>query len=218
MNWKRYTVLPILSAILLTACGVNNNEANETAYRNGIGNRDMNELQRVRYFPGEDAGAAGSNTNFYYNNRYHDTGMIDRDHLQEKRRNLGYRNITNNRGRANDDGNENRIAVADRAADKITALKEVRQANVFVTENNAYVAAQLETNISERKRHEIEKRISDIVKSTDRDIDQVYVSVNPDFYQRTASFADDIRNGRPISGFAEEFTTLIQRIFPTATR
>jgi Sporulation lipoprotein YhcN/YlaJ (Spore_YhcN_YlaJ) len=55
----------------------------------------------------------------------------------------------------------------------------------------------------------------DVVKSTDQNIDNVYVSVNLDFYERTTSYANDIRNGRPIAGFFDEFNTLVRRIFPT---
>ena len=111
--------------------------------------------------------------------------------------------------------NDNRIAVADNAAKKIVALREVDQANVLVTNNNAYVAAKLEGNAGNQLAGDVEKKISDIVKSTDRNIDHVYVSVNPDFYARTTSYANDIRNGHPVAGFFDEFTTLIQRIFPT---
>ena len=54
-------------------------------------------------------------------------------------------NVTNrNNNQINQ--NDNRIAVADNAAKKIVALREVDQANVLVTDNNAYVAAKLEGN------------------------------------------------------------------------
>jgi spore cortex protein len=111
--------------------------------------------------------------------------------------------------------NDNRIAVADNAAKKIVALREVDQANVLVTDNNAYVAAKLEVNAGNKLERNVEKKISDLVKSTDRNIDNVYVSVNPDFYTRTTSYANDIRNGYPVAGFFDEFNTLIQRTFPT---
>ena len=77
------------------------------------------------------------------------------------------------------------------------------------------MAAQLSNNAGSRLAKDVEKRISDMVKSTDRDIDQVYVSINPDFYQRTTSYANDIRNGRPVAGFFDEFNILVRRIFPT---
>ena len=153
---------------------------------------------------GEGETRQGNQANGEIGNRNMSNADIDHD--------LNRTNTNNNRNKQN---NESRISVADRAADKITAMREVDQANVFVSENNAYVAAQLENNTDKRQTKEIEKRISDIVKATDRDIDLVYVSVNPDFYNRTSSYANDIRNGRPVAGFAEEFNTLIKRVFPT---
>lgn len=228
MNWKTVTVLPIVSALLLSACGVDNNEANETALRN---ERGATDLQRVQYFPGDDTGSfiPNQNYNYNYNTRYYDDGLRGEGETRQGNQangEIGNRNMNNagiddnlNRTNTNNNrtnqNNESRISVADRAADKIAAMREVDQANVFVSENNAYVAAQLENNTDKRQTKEIEKRISDIVKATDRDIDQVYVSVNPDFYNRTSSYANDIRNGRPIAGFAEEFNTLIKRVFPT---
>ena len=101
----------------------------------------------------------------------------------------------NNRNKIQND--KNRITVADNAAKKIVAMREVDQANVLVTDNNAYVAAKLEGNAGNELARDVEKKISDIVKSTDRNIDHVYVSVNPDFYARTTSYANDIRNGHP---------------------
>ncbi|MBT2653668.1 YhcN/YlaJ family sporulation lipoprotein [Bacillus sp. ISL-18] len=47
-------------------------------------------------------------------------------------------------------------------------------------------------------------------KATALFIDNVYVSENPDFYDRMTTYASDIRNGRPISGFFNEFTETIR--------
>ena len=105
--------------------------------------------------------------------------------------------------------------MADKAAEKIVSMREVDQANVIVTDNNAYVAAKLANHNGNRLEKDIENKISDVVKSTDQNIDHVYVSVNPDFYERTTSYANDIRNGRPVAGFFDEFNTLVRRIFPT---
>lgn len=129
-------------------------------------------------------------------------------------RNLNRTNVNQNVSNVND--NNNRIAVADEAADRIVSMSEVDQANVLVTDHNAYVAAKLANHTGNRLEKRVEKKISDVVKSTDRSIDHVYVSVNPDFYTRTTSYANDIRNGRPVAGFFDEFTTLVNRIFPTA--
>ena len=47
--------------------------------------------------------------------------------------------ITNGTNMTNVNNNHNRMAVADKAAEKIVSMREVDQANVIVTDNNAYV-------------------------------------------------------------------------------
>jgi YhcN/YlaJ family sporulation lipoprotein len=112
----------------------------------------------------------------------------------------------------NDLNNGSRMRVADKAAKKIANLPEVNTANVIVTNNNAYVAVKLPSgkNLTDK----IEKKISNRVKSVDRNINRVYVSANPDFYKHMQGYANDIRGGKPVSGFFTEFTQTIQRVFP----
>lgn len=209
--------LPIVSFLLLTGCGINDgNEGDTTALRN---DRGTNDLQRTHYLPGDDTGDFSSSANFNYNNRINDIGLKGENHRDnwdaDDTENRNLTNTNNRNNLVNDNRNQiNRITVADKAAKKIAAMREVENANVFVTENNAYVAARLEENADEKRTADIKRQISDLVKSTDRKIERVYVSVNADFYHRTASYADEIRNGRPAAGLIEEFQTLVQRIFP----
>lgn len=113
----------------------------------------------------------------------------------------------------NTQNNSSKMRVPDRVADKIVSMPEVDHANVIVTDNNAYVAARLVDGKELTK--DIERKISDQVKAVDRDIDDVYISVNPDFYDRMTNYSNDIRNGQPIEGLYDEFTKTVQRIFPT---
>ncbi|OHX43916.1 YhcN/YlaJ family sporulation lipoprotein [Cytobacillus oceanisediminis] len=117
-------------------------------------------------------------------------------------------------GTDNENQNESpRMKVADKAADKITSIPEVETANVIVTDNNAYVAARLSDGNGDLSK-DVEGKISDQVKAVDQDIDNVYVSVNPDFYDRMTGYTEDIRAGQPIEGFFDEFTETVRRIFP----
>jgi YhcN/YlaJ family sporulation lipoprotein len=104
------------------------------------------------------------------------------------------------------------MQVADQAADRVADLKGVDHVNIIVTDNNAYVAAKLSNN--EKLTNKLENKISKRVKSVDRDIDHVYISANPDFYNRMNTYAGDIRSGKQVSGFFDQFTQTIQRIFP----
>lgn len=179
---------------LLAGCGVNNNNMEDTAMRD----RNNNGLTRVNN--------PGVNTNPIVDDR----NMRGTDLTPVRDHNDQNDNIFNNNNR-NDSRN---MRVADRAADKITALKEVDHANVIVTGNNAYVAAKLANNRKDISR-DIERKIADQVKKSDKDINDVYVSVNPDFYDRMTGYSTDIRNGKPIEGFFDEFTNTVRRVFPT---
>lgn len=211
-------VTATLSTLLLAACGTDN--ANDTAMRN-----QDNTLRNVNYNPNDNNAYPDHNNNYGFPNG-NDNVMNRADRNNNDGFNVNNRNNNNNRMNVNNrnnnnlnvnnrNDNQNRMAVADKAAEKIVSMREVDQANVIVTDNNAYVAAKLTNHNGNKIEKDIENKISDIVKSTDQNIDNVYVSVNPDFYERTTSYANDIRNGRPIAGFFNEFNTLVRRIFPT---
>ncbi|MGC4377421.1 YhcN/YlaJ family sporulation lipoprotein [Fictibacillus sp. Mic-4] len=110
--------------------------------------------------------------------------------------------------------NKTNMQVADDAAENVANLPEVHTANVIVTDNNAYVAAVLEGGKKLTK--DLEKKMADEVKKADPTINNVYVSTNPDFVNHMKRYAKDIREGRPISGFVNEFSKMVQRLFPNA--
>jgi spore cortex protein len=114
-----------------------------------------------------------------------------------------------------EENNNSRMRVADKAQDKIENMQEVRHANVIVTDNNAYVAVVLEDNTKGNVREDLEKNISDQVKSTDKGIRNVFVSSNPDFVDRMGDYGDKIQKGEPVKGLFEEFTEMVQRVFPS---
>jgi len=120
----------------------------------------------------------------------------------------------------NDEANLER---ADEAEKKVTDLEEVESATVIITDNNAYVAAVLQeatdgtewTDDSEGL-DQINAKISDEVRGTVSDLENVYVSVNPDFVERMNDYADKINAGEPVEGLLEEFNETAKRIFPDA--
>ncbi|WP_373895606.1 YhcN/YlaJ family sporulation lipoprotein [Virgibacillus natechei] len=61
---------------------------------------------------------------------------------------------------------------------------------------------------------DVKEEISDIVKSVNNDIDNVYVSTNPEFFDLTNNYVDDVNNGEPIEGFFDQFGNMVERLFP----
>lgn len=110
---------------------------------------------------------------------------------------------------------ESRIEVADRVASNITKLNGVRTANVLVTQQNAYVAATLDDDPQKLTR-EIEDEIARQVRAVVPTINNVYVSTNPQFVERINGYVKDVQQGRPVTGFIEEFNEMVARLFPNA--
>jgi spore cortex protein len=105
-----------------------------------------------------------------------------------------------------------RIQVANQAANKIVQINGVARAYVLVTQRNAYVAATLNPN--QQLSGDMEKRIADQVRAAVPHVQNVYVSTNPDFVNRVSTYVNDVQQGRPAAGFVEQFNEMVQRIFP----
>lgn len=63
---------------------------------------------------------------------------------------------------------------------------------------------------------ELEKKIADRVREADKNIENVYVSLNPEFVERMTEYRTKINEGRPVAGFFEEFTESVRNVFPHA--
>src|SRR5699024_72043 len=125
-----------------------------------------------------------------------------------------------------DHNGERRLDVADDVADKVSELDEVDRANVILTANEAYVA--IETNTGEKDTEgtntdtdsqiskELETKVANKVREAKSDVDQVYVSLDPDFVERMRDYRTRIDEGEPIEGFFDEFGEAIRDMFPNA--
>lgn len=194
MKKSAFLISTLIFTLYLSGCARNNVNNDKVAYRD----RNATQPTRVNYNPNINPAVPG----------------VDNTDVQLGRNVNNYNNnITN--GKNNYD-NRSKMRVADDVAKKVADMSEVDTANVIVTENNAYVAVKLSPSSRNKMTSKIEHKISKKVKSVDPDIDNVYVSENPDFYDRMNNYASDIRNGKPISGFFNQFTETIRRIFPKA--
>lgn len=198
-------VKPLISigliSVMLMGCG--------TANRNNdnMANNDNRPLG-VRYNPNDTVTNNGFGVNDnrvgMNNNRgdgFGTTGTRDT---------RGGMNVTN---RNNNDQN---FRVADDIADSVARLKEVDRANVIVTNRNAYVAVKLNNSARHEMTKDVERKISKKARDVDKNLDHVYVSENPDFFARMNTYGNDIRSGRPVSGFFNDFNDMVQRVFPTS--
>ncbi|WP_028609940.1 YhcN/YlaJ family sporulation lipoprotein [Paenibacillus harenae] len=63
---------------------------------------------------------------------------------------------------------------------------------------------------------QIKDNVANEVRRMNPGVQHVYVSANPDFVGRMASYKNDVRLGHPIQGFIAEFNAMAERIFPPA--
>lgn len=140
---------------------------------------------------------------------------IDSRNLQKVRMNTQDRDRYYNAPDQISENIQHRYHVAERAADRVAALDGVKSAYVITMDANAYVAVVLKDEIEKGKREQLEAKIEKAVKSTDEHIKNVYISANPDFVERLQDYVDDVNNRRPVKGFGEELSELIERIFPS---
>lgn len=61
---------------------------------------------------------------------------------------------------------------------------------------------------------QIKDDIASEVRRLRPDVNQVYVSANPDFVGRMNAYMQDVKLGHPIQGFVAEFNAMAERIFP----
>lgn len=233
MKWKLFSALAVL-IIALGACG---NLDDGTQDQEGA--TGTNNVEQTRYNDNTQRGTGEGMTG-------------NRDHTMERN---AERNQNRNTNQINNQGND-RFDVAEEAADQITnEVDEIDQAYVLTTNNNAYVAAGLDTDNRERNDQEddqngttdqdgttgnqmnngntnnqdnndrfddaisddVREEIEDIVTSVDNDINNVYVSTNPEFFDLTNNYVDDVNQGEPIQGFFDQFNNMVERIFPNTT-
>ena len=134
------------------------------------------------------------------------------------------------------------LEVSQEAADSITELDGVESAYVLVTDETEYAAVVLEGNVVDDTDNndgadtgsdtgtetnnnndpeqvlspDLEEKIADKVREVHENLQNVYVSLDPDFVDRMKGYVEDINQGEPIQGFFGEFTEAIQRVFPDA--
>lgn len=118
-----------------------------------------------------------------------------------------------------DHNGESRLDLAEDVADQVAELEEVDSATVILSNRNAYVAVVMNNakeGTDEELPKDLEDKISEKVREVKTDVDNVYVSLNPDFVERMKDYGTRIQEGEPIEGFFEEFGKAVRNVFPDA--
>ncbi|SHM49916.1 YhcN/YlaJ family sporulation lipoprotein [Gracilibacillus kekensis] len=205
--------LALTFAVSLTLVGCGGNE-----YGQQNGEYDGNNTQPIGYNQtsnepmqdranntGRGHGSNNQNMQGNENNQFMFDGKTNRD----------ADNMTNSRREGSN------YEVAEEAADKIKSdVSEIDRAYVLTTDNNAYVAASWDkrTDNSSKNNSELSQetkdKITKAVKSVNDNIDNVYISTNPDFFDLAGQYSNDVDNGEPVEGFFRRIGNMVERVFP----
>lgn len=107
------------------------------------------------------------------------------------------------------------MEAAQDVANGLTAIDPVHSANVLLMGNNAYVGVTTKSGQSLDDAGDTKTKIAEQVKTKRPNVQNVYVSANPDFVGSVNRYAQDLNAGKPITGLGEEFNSMVRRLFPT---
>lgn len=103
---------------------------------------------------------------------------------------------------------------ADEIAEEISDLNNINNTSVLINNDTAIVGVDMENDAEGEVTTDLKQQIERIVKNVDDDIDNVNITADPDLFTRISNMAEDIGNGRPVSGFADQFQEILRRITP----
>lgn len=166
---------------------------------------------------------------------------FDRQHtnksqsMNDQRYNMD-RNSGDNTHPRPDMAHQPRLIVSQEIADAIAQLDGIDYAGVMLTDRNAYVAVMIDDNSrpydNQRSNvrvprsmntdvdrdldlgDQMKAQIAETVRLMNPEVENVYVSANPDFVDRFNGIMDHMADGRPLQGLINEFNVLVERIFP----
>ncbi|WP_018132444.1 YhcN/YlaJ family sporulation lipoprotein [Effusibacillus pohliae] len=105
---------------------------------------------------------------------------------------------------------------AQNIANSLVGKHNISRANVFVTDRTAYVVVNIPNLAHGALTDQIKNDVANTVRQVDPSIDRVFVSADPDVFERFQGYSNDIRAGRPVAGIYDRFAELVRRVWPQA--
>lgn len=103
---------------------------------------------------------------------------------------------------------------ASKITTKISDIKGVDKAHVVISEKTAIVGLNINKDYEGKVTDELRKKVEDTVKNTDKDINTVTITADPNLTERIRKVGEDIGAGKPISGLGTEIKEILNRIVP----
>lgn len=99
-------------------------------------------------------------------------------------------------------------------ANAVKTVSGVKDAAVVITEKRALVGVNIGNNVEGNLTDKIKSSVEAKVKETDKEIDTVAVSADPDLFSRISKIGQGIQAGKPLSEFGNEIKEIFNRIIP----
>lgn len=108
-------------------------------------------------------------------------------------------------------------AVADRLEHLATSIPNVESAHCVVFGNTAVVGINLNKQMDRAKVGTVKYSVAEALKKDPYGVNAI-VTADMDLDQRLRDIRDNVRAGRPITGFAEQMAEIIGRVMPQLPR
>lgn len=107
--------------------------------------------------------------------------------------------------------------VADRLVNLVERIPSVQSANCVVLGNTAIVGINVSGDLDRSRVGVVKYTVSEALRKDPYGV-HAFVTADIDIANRLREIQKEIRNGRPISGFAEELAAIIGRVMPQLPR
>lgn len=186
----------------------------------GMNTRNRLSTQtRIRNNGFDNGWNTGWNTNNRLNTNLSGTNIGDNfdNRNMDNLNGLNNTNLNNGMTRRNNNFTTslgNLSTTANNLARRIAALPEVEDASVVLTNDTAIVGCNLRGNTQGTMTTALRQKIENIVRSSNRNIDRVSITSDPDLFTRIRNMSTDIRNGGVMNTIENDIEDLIRRITP----
>lgn len=103
---------------------------------------------------------------------------------------------------------------AEKIASAVKTVDGVEDATVVITEKRALVGVDIGKNTEGKLTDKIKDSVEAKVKETDKEIQTIGVSADPDLFTRISKVGQGIQGGKPLSEFGSEIEEIFNRVVP----
>jgi YhcN/YlaJ family sporulation lipoprotein len=201
----------ILTSILVVSCTIDRTPDDNTNTQ-----FPRQENRQTRFTPRNPVNPMPNTTPDNQDDRNQSLGNLDNDGntrpINEDSNRTGNPGIT-----PGADANQSDVNIQSRAkriAEAAAKVDEVQSAVCVITGNTAMIGIQFNDQYKGKLTDRIKEKVEERARDTDRRINRVVVTAEPDVVSRLEEMFREIGKGRPISGFTDELNEMINRINP----